>query len=327
MSYVIAGDLGGTKSAWGAFSVTKDLSLGDLITAPIALLNNDYSSFKDVCIAAEKELGAKFVESQGICIGAAGVWNSKERVVALPHYWKGTANIKEMEVALKLDPQKILILNDFEAEVRSVRTKVAKEALLVRKGSPLVESDKTILLGPGTGLGVAALSDIDNRVIRSEGGNMPISYPRSEFLREYWNQIISYWNKSDIITPRYEDILSGNGLSDLHYVLTGTRKTPEEISTLILKDSNIETARAFSEILGIFCQAISYLYWLPSHLYLTGGVLKKNPTLAMLDVMKVSFEYCHAHREELHTVSISLITDPYSALYGAGEGALTLIKR
>jgi len=328
MDYVIAGDLGGTKTAWVAFELTKDKTLGRMIGEPFALVDTEYKSFSSLAADADGNFpkGVNFKKAAAISIGAAGVWDAKDQVVKLPHYWEGEANIGEFIRSQKIDPKHVRILNDFESEVRCIATEVVADAVVLQKSQSVPDATSSILIGPGTGLGVAALTK-ENTVIRSEGGNIPIGFPISSTFRAIWPYMINFWNEEGITCPRFEDILSGNGLANLHFVLTGHRLETPEISGLIKKNKADETRDFFAEILGLACQSAAYFFWLPKTIYLTGGVLKKTPELATSQAFLKAFNAATAHQDEIHTIGVSLIKNPFTALYGAGAAAAVVAQK
>ena len=129
-------------------------------------------------------------------------------------------NSSELEAALNL--KKCLLLNDWEAVAFSL-SEMEKKSFLSIKGN--VPSNKnTLLIGPGTGLGVTLI--IDDQIIPTEFGNV-LSTTKSmmeSFGIERSEKFLSL-----------ENILSGPGIETLYEEKFGKKLSSEKIITLALE--------------------------------------------------------------------------------------------
>ena len=129
-------------------------------------------------------------------------------------------NSSELEAALNL--KKCLLLNDWEAVAFSL-SEMKKKSFLSIKGN--VPSNKnTLLIGPGTGLGVTLI--IDDQIIPTEFGNI-LSATKSmmeSFGIERSEKFLSL-----------ENILSGPGIEMLYEEKFGKKLSSEKIITLALE--------------------------------------------------------------------------------------------
>ena len=129
-------------------------------------------------------------------------------------------NSSELEAALNL--KKCLLLNDWEAVAFSL-SEMKKKSFLSIKGN--VPSNKnTLLIGPGTGLGVTLI--IDDQIIPTEFGNV-LSATKSmmeSFGIERSEKFLSL-----------ENILSGPGIEMLYEEKFGKKLSSEKIITLALE--------------------------------------------------------------------------------------------
>ena len=129
-------------------------------------------------------------------------------------------NSSELEAALNL--KKCLLLNDWEAVAFSL-SEMEKKSFLSIKGN--VPSNKnTLLIGPGTGLGVTLI--IDDQIIPTEFGNV-LSATKSmmeSFGIEGGEKFLSL-----------ENILSGPGIETLYEEKFGKKLSSEKIITLALE--------------------------------------------------------------------------------------------
>ena len=129
-------------------------------------------------------------------------------------------NSSELEAALNL--KKCLLLNDWEAVAFSL-SEMEKKSFLSIKGN--VPSNKnTLLIGPGTGLGVTLI--IDDQIIPTEFGNV---------LSATKSMMESFGIESDKKFLSLENILSGPGIEMLYEEKFGKKLSSEKIITLALE--------------------------------------------------------------------------------------------
>ena len=129
-------------------------------------------------------------------------------------------NSSELEATFNL--KKWLLLNDWEAVAFSL-SEMKKKSFLSIKGN--VPSNKnTLLIGPGTGLGVTLI--IDDQIIPTEFGNV---------LSTTKSMMESFGIESNKKFLSLENILSGPGLEMLYEEKFGKKLTSEKIITLALE--------------------------------------------------------------------------------------------
>jgi glucokinase len=129
-------------------------------------------------------------------------------------------NSSELEAALNL--KKCLLLNDWEAVAFSLSEMEKKSFLSIKANVP--SNKNTLLIGPGTGLGVTLI--IDDQIIPTEFGNV-LSATKSmmeSFGIERSEKFLSL-----------ENILSGPGIEMLYEEKFGKKLSSEKIITLALE--------------------------------------------------------------------------------------------
>ena len=129
-------------------------------------------------------------------------------------------NSSELEAALNL--KKCLLLNDWEAVAFSLSEMEKKSFLSIKDNVP--SNKNTLLIGPGTGLGVTLI--IDDQIIPTEFGNV-LSATKSmmeSFGIERSEKFLSL-----------ENILSGPGIETLYEEKFGKKLSSEKIITLALE--------------------------------------------------------------------------------------------
>ena len=129
-------------------------------------------------------------------------------------------NSSELEATFNL--KKCLLLNDWEAVAFSL-SEMKKKSFLSIKGN--VPSNKnTLLIGPGTGLGVTLI--IDNQIVPTEFGNV---------LSTTKSMMESFGIESNKKFLSLENILSGPGIEMLYEEKFGKKLSSEKIITLALE--------------------------------------------------------------------------------------------
>ena len=129
-------------------------------------------------------------------------------------------NSSELEAALNL--KKCLLLNDWEAVAFSL-SEMKKKSFLSIKGN--VPSNKnTLLIGPGTGLGVTLI--IDDQIIPTEFGNV---------LSATKSMMESFGIEKSEKFLSLENVLSGPGIEMLYEEKFGKKLSSEKIITLALE--------------------------------------------------------------------------------------------
>ena len=129
-------------------------------------------------------------------------------------------NSRELEATLNL--KKCLLLNDWEAVAFSLSEMEKKSFLSIKDNVP--SNKNTLLIGPGTGLGVTLI--IDDQIIPTEFGNV---------LSTTKSMMESFGIESDKKFLSLENILSGPGIEMLYEEKFGKKLSSEKIITLALE--------------------------------------------------------------------------------------------
>ena len=129
-------------------------------------------------------------------------------------------NSSELEAALNL--KKCLLLNDWEAVAFSLSEMEKKSFLSIKDNVP--SNKNTLLIGPGTGLGVTLI--IDDQIIPTEFGNV---------LSATKSMMESFGIEKSEKFLSLENILSGPGIEMLYEEKFGKKLSSEKIITLALE--------------------------------------------------------------------------------------------
>ncbi len=251
-------DIGGTNARFARWSA-------DAGTAPIGRWPaDDFASLPDAVEAFERTQPDR-ARRAALAI-ALQIRGTRLRMTNRP--W--SFDVQELRRSLGLD--ELRLVNDFVAAAAGLPALGDDDAEVVRGGAP--GPGHRLLIGPGTGLGAAALLDADSaleRVLASEAGHMGFAGhdPALERLRDV---VRARWTRVS-----WERLLSGEGLGVLHaWQRGGDDLLPApRISALVAGGDRAatEAARWFSRLLGAFAGDLCLAFGADGGVWLTGGVL------------------------------------------------------
>jgi glucokinase len=221
----------------------------------------------------------------------------------------------------------IVVLNDFEAQALAVVALGAEHMEKIGPGEPEPLGSR-VVLGPGTGLGVAGLIHACHRWIPvpGEGGHMDIG-PRTARDREVFPHI-------EPIEGRIsgEQILCGRGLVNTYRAVakadgvTPRFTSPAEITGAALEKSDPvaeEALSMFVTCLGRTAGDLALVFMSRGGVYLTGGIAQKIVPALKNGTFRAAFEDKAPHRELLRSMPVYVITHPLAALAGLAAYART----
>lgn len=179
-------------------------------------------------------------------------------------------DVRQLRRTLGLD--ELRLVNDFVAAAAGLPA-LGDDAFDVLRGGACGPGH-WLLIGPGTGLGAAALLDTGSaheRVLASEAGHMGFAghHPALASLRD---AACARWTRVS-----WERLLSGEGLGLLHAWRSGADELlPAPRISALVADGDpaaTEAARWFSRLLGAFAGDLCLAFGADAGVWLTGGVL------------------------------------------------------
>ncbi len=235
------------------------------------------------------------------------------------HLW--TFSTADVRRELELD--RLEVLNDFAALALAVPALAGEDLTVIRSGTA-VGSAPCAVLGPGTGLGVAALlPDGDSwTALTTEGGHRDLA---AQNEREW--QIVRH------LSQRFEHVsvervLSGPGLVNLYEAIS--RLSDEEPQSLTpaavvagarerSSPACVEAAKLFSGWLGAVASDLVLTLGAFGGVYLGGGILPKMGGVFDVDFFCERFLAKGRFREYLRPIPVAVIVRPYATLLGAAR--------
>ena len=180
-------DLGGTNIRYASF-----------IENTLSEISKEKIADKDFIFFLKKVLEREKNKIDCLVIAAAGPNN--QSFISLTNR---DLLIDASELKTKLNLKECLLLNDWEAVAQSLSEINQKSFLPIKNGAP--SNENTLLIGPGTGLGVTLI--INGQIIPTEFGN---AYSPTKSMLENFNL------KDNEEFFSLENILSGPGIEKLY---------------------------------------------------------------------------------------------------------------
>lgn len=228
-------------------------------------------------------------------------------------------SIAALKAALAL--RQLWVINDFEAAGWAVPTLGSADVLSV--GAPIFQpmrpGERRLLMGPGTGLGVAAVHSTAGgfAVSATQGGHVGLAPTTAEdaaLLARLGGRVIA------------EQLLSGPGLVTLHRLMTGQNAAnPAAICAAAAAGAAAEqrTLACFYRLLGSFAGDAVLMHGAWAGVVLTGGVMAADACPEHLEHLRAGFEDKGASTGLLASVPLAVARDSLG-LKGAGARAAQL---
>ncbi|MDQ0132370.1 glucokinase [Neorhizobium galegae] len=221
----------------------------------------------------------------------------------------------------------VLVVNDFEAQALAVAAMPDEyRETLGANNEPHMAS--RVVLGPGTGLGVAGLVYARHMwfPVPGEGGHVDVG-PRSE--RDF--EIFPHLKRIEGRVSA-EEILSGRGVVNIYQAVCAADGLqpaffdPADITAHGLNRSNsqaVETLSLFATYLGRVAGDMALIFMARGGVYLAGGISQKIVPALKGPEFRAAFEDKAPHTELMGTIPTFVVTHPQAALAGLASFART----
>jgi glucokinase len=235
--------------------------------------------------------------------------------------------VKPKQMLANLGLSDIVVLNDFEAQALAVVA--LGEDQMEKIGGGAMEPDAgRVVLGPGTGLGVAGLIHSGGRWIPvpGEGGHMDIG-PRNQRDFEVFPHIEKLEGRIS-----GEQILCGRGLVNVYRAVAmaddkpSPLAQPAEITAAALAKTDLvaqEALSIFTACLGRTAGDLALVFLSRGGVFLTGGIAQKILPALKDGNFRAAFEDKAPHSALMATMPVYVITQPLAALAGLAAYART----
>lgn len=254
------------------------------------------------------------------CVAVAG-WVTGDAFRLTNAHWADSA--AAIRADLRLDH--VELINDFEALALALPT--LRPADLRAIGAELPAGDgNRVVLGPGTGLGVAGLVRAGDRwtAVAGEGGHVDLPAATERELE------LMRMLRAEHGTGSAESLLSGEGLTRLYGLIARVHGVPVEPLTaaqICARRSDPlchETLETFCALLGSFAGNAALTFGARGGVYLGGGILPRIADVLRRSDFRRRFEAKAPVESYLRAVPTALIVAPTPALAGAAARLASL---
>ena len=218
----------------------------------------------------------------------------------------------------------VLLLNDFEAQAFAL-TALKPEDYLEVGGGTRKAGRYAVVLGPGTGLGVAGLVHADRAwvPVPGEGGHIDVG-PRTRGEMAVWDHLERIDGRVSA-----EQMLSGRGIINIYGAvehalgrqgaLQNETCEPAAISRAAMDgsdDISVETLALFCRVLGRVAGDLALIYLARGGVHLGGGIAQKIAPFLVRSDFRAAFEDKAPHTEILRSIGTAIVMHPLPALRG-----------
>ena len=317
--YVLAGDIGGTKTSLGIFCMGKRRPL---MKAFKSYSSREYSGL-------EKIIKAFFSQNRyrvkRACFGVAG---PVEKGICKTTNFPWVVNASKIKNIFGMEM--VILINDLSAMAFSVPYLRDSEIHTVNQARP-EKNGNISLIAPGTGLGQALLIHTENGYIPvpSEGGH--VDFAPNNGLEAGLLQFL--WDQYDHVS--LERIISGIGILNIYDYLksTGKYNEPAWLSTKIKNDDParainesarensqklcLKTIDVFLSILGAAAGNLALTGLTKGGVYVGGGIPPKLLWRIKEETFMKVFTGKGRFKELMEKIPVNIILNDNAALLGA----------
>ena len=292
-------DLGGTNIR-AAYAALDEDEIFNIKKIKISHIDEFYQILGQLISGANGEL-------ESIVISVAGPKNG-ETITMSNRDWK----ICVEEIKEKFEIKNCCLLNDWEAIAYSLSSLKEKDLRVLKKGSGLYEAPKFVI-GPGTGLGAALYSKINDieYVNPTELGNTQTSVQHYLDIFE-----IGFSEKFTIL----EDVFSGPGISRVAHELIGENLSGEEILQRAQADDIqcISLIEKYIKCFAVLSSEVALSYNCHGGIFIAGSFMRGLEKYFDLDSFTNDFigTRKQIHQDFLGNIPVFLVKREFTPLYG-----------
>jgi glucokinase len=322
--FVLAGDIGGTKTNLGLFLQGKKHPVSEVI-----------ETFSSRNAPDLEHIIRQFLEMHPVtvthaCFGIAGpVINCKSKTTNLP--W----SISEDRIKKQFKFHHVKLVNDLTATVMAIPL-LKKDEFYPLNQAASIKNQNLALIAPGTGLGKAMLIYRNGQFfpVPLEGGHADFA-PNNEAEMKLWHYLHGHYGHVSI-----ERVLSGSGLVNIYNWLKESNRFNEP-GWLSQQRKEIEPARAIAEaalaskdhgcvealnmfvsIFGAVAGNLALTGMTTGGVYLGGGIPPKILSKLKEDIFINAFTNKGRFKGFLEKIPVKVILNDKAALIGAAYCAM-----
>ena len=163
----------------------------------------------------------------------------------------------------------------------------------------------TILVAPGTGLGLAGLAG--NQVVSTEAGHINIS---DKNLRPDLKKIIDRFILDNKRVPTYEDLLSGKGITYFYTTLSGDLESDLTSEKILSKRSDphcLHTINLLNYLLASYLRYMALVWGANGGVLLSGSIVNSLLLEEDFTVFRKTFEDSETMKDFMQSVPLAIV--------------------
>jgi glucokinase len=311
---VLVADIGGTSAKF-ALAHLDTVSGEVILTNTKNLPCSQFQTFEEVLKDYQRSLSGEL--PRHACI-AGPVLDAKVKITNLDWF----IDAQSLKSHFKFDD--LLLTNDFVIQAYATLHLSSDQIISLRDGSSVSDSPR-LILGPGTGLGVATLTPIAGdgwQPQAGEGGHVSFA-PETSQERVLLDMLMNTHQRVSV-----EDLISGPGLERVYSCLVALNKQKldnlgaAQITELALVDDTslaFESVQMFLRILGSAAGNAALTCGAFNGVYFSGGILPRIVPLIEKSQLVNVFTDKPPMNKLLANIPLYLINGPTPALVGAAH--------
>jgi glucokinase len=316
-SFLLVGDIGGTHARFALYQGGADGN-GELHRHR-TLSAVDHGAFDEAICAYLDSVG---VQSTHLVGGGLAV--AAPLLGGLVQFTNSPWSFAQQELQASLQLSRLTLLNDFEALAMRVPAVTSEEILTLRAGD-LESRSARLVLGPGTGLGVAGVVPVSGargaswQTLPCEGGHVSFA-PSDDFEVDLLQFLQARYGRVSV-----ERVLCGEGLVAIHQVLLSRSGvsdlraiTAAAVTSQALAGERLarESVLRFLAALGSFAGDCALMYAARGGVYIGGGIVPRFVSLLEESAFLDRFNDKGRMSPWVSQIPVHLLTDERSALRG-----------
>lgn len=223
-------------------------------------------------------------------------------------------SFNRLQLASQLRLERLEVINDFHAVAWALPGIGKRDRIEIGKASAYRDGNRAVL-GPGSGLGVAAwIAGGDGGLpMTGEGGHVTLPARDNEeaviiaSLRERYGHCSA------------ERVLSGPGIIALHSAMHNEIKTSREITSSTVDPNCQATMQQFYRFLGSVSADLAITAGAYGGLYIAGGIVPAHIEQIKESAFRQRFVEKNRYEDYMRAIPTYVITDPTPGLTGLAE--------
>ncbi|MCB1459163.1 MAG: glucokinase [Nitratireductor sp.] len=305
---VLVGDIGGTNARFAMVENSRSAAIG---FDPVRI-----EDFPDLDSAIDKAV----LSHTGLRPRSMMLAIATPLVGSTFRLTNGAWTISPSQTIARFGLSSMTLMNDFAAQGLAALA-LSREHLSPIGDAQILENHPKVVIGPGTGLGIAQVINVSGKwaVIPGEGGHVDLG-PRTPRETAIWEFL-----RKENGRMSAENALSGRGLENLYQAISrvegldGPHLGASQISAQAGDGSNPharEAVELFLTLLARIAGDMAILTLARGGIYVAGGIGAKMLPMIRSSEFRKAFEDKAPHEEIMRSIPVNVMTHPTPALEG-----------